>query len=583
MARNREFIEVESYFDINYSGRGEIPRQDWNKILALREKINGFQKVSDQAAYLDARRRNGGRETLIFDETYFGISRNAEIDPKYKMSKFKSKNVDPKYYNGRNLDLNETLKNDKLSDDSNDDKVDSETQSTDVSSILSANGFGKAAKAVKFTALHMKGLLIAAGIALVLWILLMFGLYFMGESNSVGSTPFEICSAGKAVDKEDSSSSSGSSSASGDKIIIDLGGGESRSIDKNLMWTIWASFRAHKVTEEATGGMMGSYAKEGGLGSLDAKENGDAGGFGYGLMQWTDTSGGGLSGYAFTQSLYKQYGIDPSNIYKAQVELAMKWSENKLNAFASQTGYNWDKYINSHDDVKKLAYAYLPAENGNLLHMPQESIPRQEYAAFIYALFKGHNEPPSGYVALADTGSIEEDQKSNVANDLCSNSPGNVDGNNGSSGNGSLKALEDQVGKLVDIDGFPAGNPYQCYDLSAYYARKLSGFTPIAPGGAAGLLGDAPIWEQNGWKVKKNPKVTDMKAGDVINWVPGGYYTVGSWTTDPQFGHTAVIAGVNGDKVTIYTQNPGPVKKDTITIVPGSISSIIRPPSDKLK
>ena len=73
MVKNREFIEVEDYFDIKYFGRGEMPRQDWNKILALRDKINGFKNISDQAAYLDARRRNGGRETLIFDETYFGI------------------------------------------------------------------------------------------------------------------------------------------------------------------------------------------------------------------------------------------------------------------------------------------------------------------------------------------------------------------------------------------------------------------------------------------------------------------------------------------------------------------------------
>lgn len=47
----------------------------------------------------------------------------------------------------------------------------------------------------------------------------------------------------------------------------------------------------------------------------------------------------------------------------------------------------------------------------------------------------------------------------------------------------------------------------------------------------------------------KNPKYSDIKAGDIINWPRGGQSTSVS-------GHTGIVASVEGDnKFTTYEQN----------------------------
>nr|AIA84315.1 CAZy families GH23 protein [uncultured Enterococcus sp.] len=63
------------------------------------------------------------------------------------------------------------------------------------------------------------------------------------------------------------------------------------------------------------------------------------------------------------------------------------------------------------------------------------------------------------------------------------------------------------------------------------------------------------------WKVIKNPKYSDLRPGDIVNWKAGSQLTKGStYTVDPTYGHTAIISSVDGDnKYTAYSQNPTPV------------------------
>lgn len=147
--------------------------------------------------------------------------------------------------------------------------------------------------------------------------------------------------------------------------------------------------------------------------------------------------------------------------------------------------------------------------------------------------------------------------------------------NSGSGGQG-LSVLDKILGQALDIDGAYGA---QCYDLTAYYVESISHFRPIAPNGASGLFADSPEqWTSHQWSIIKKPKYTDLKAGDVINYQPGGL--VDGWYTDGEFGHTGVVGKLLGNnKYVLYEQGGGaPAHTSTYTYHAEGVASIIRPP-----
>ncbi|HHH4983901.1 TPA: lysozyme family protein, partial [Streptococcus pyogenes] len=126
----------------------------------------------------------------------------------------------------------------------------------------------------------------------------------------------------------------------------------------------------------------------------------------------------------------------------------------------------------------------------------------------------------------------------------------------------------------------------QCYGFTSYYAQAIGG-----PGLGAGVgpitdttgvstapaynIGIAYNWAKYGWQVVLNPTYADLRAGDIINWSPGGYFD-GTW------GHTGVIKEVLGNGAyTTYEQNAGKgqiVAEYSRHISNGHIASIIHPP-----
>lgn len=94
----------------------------------------------------------------------------------------------------------------------------------------------------------------------------------------------------------------------------------------------------------------------------------------------------------------------------------------------------------------------------------------------------------------------------------------------------------------------------ECYGLTAYYVEKLGGPKIMGSGYMyAQRIGEDYDWGKYGWKVIINPKPSDLKRGDVVNWYAGGVLSPGS------YGHTGIISSVSngGHSFTTYEQNAG--------------------------
>lgn len=135
------------------------------------------------------------------------------------------------------------------------------------------------------------------------------------------------------------------------------------------------------------------------------------------------------------------------------------------------------------------------------------------------------------------------------------------------SGSDGIDVLENVMGETL--------NNGQCYGLTAYYVEKLGGPTLMGSGYSyAERIGEDYDWEKYGWKVILNPKSSDLKAGDIINWYAGGMLSPGIW------GHTGVIYRVNEDgSFDTYEQNAGQGQicaKYTRTYGMTKIRSIVR-------
>jgi len=107
---------------------------------------------------------------------------------------------------------------------------------------------------------------------------------------------------------------------------------------------------------------------------------------------------------------------------------------------------------------------------------------------------------------------------------------------------GSINSLDGVLGQTI--------NGGECYGLTAYYVTMLGG--PQLMGSNkwyASQIGTDYDWASYGWEVILNPSYGDVRAGDVINFAPGGYAIT-------EYGHTGIVASVDGNgQLTIYEQN----------------------------
>lgn len=136
----------------------------------------------------------------------------------------------------------------------------------------------------------------------------------------------------------------------------------------------------------------------------------------------------------------------------------------------------------------------------------------------------------------------------------------------GASGIGNVAVLESVLGQQL--------NNGECYGLTAYYVEKMGGPQLMGSGFMyAEKIGSDYDWGKYGWEVIFEPKLNQIKAGDIINWYGGGNVFRGP------YGHTGVIISVQGDQLHTYEQNAGQGRicaKYTRPYSLSRISSIVR-------
>ncbi|WP_404465261.1 N-acetylmuramoyl-L-alanine amidase [Micrococcus antarcticus] len=111
------------------------------------------------------------------------------------------------------------------------------------------------------------------------------------------------------------------------------------------------------------------------------------------------------------------------------------------------------------------------------------------------------------------------------------------------------------VGKRVDVDGFPARQPYQCVDISKDWAISRFGARAQAYGNgkdvARGLVDSGQGWTWVAPTEKGQP-------GDVVSWgAPYGVATEtrGGKKVQVEYGHTALLIEDLGSKLKVLQQN----------------------------
>ncbi len=148
--------------------------------------------------------------------------------------------------------------------------------------------------------------------------------------------------------------------------------------------------------------------------------------------------------------------------------------------------------------------------------------------------------------------------------------------NGGGGGGAGLAVLDQKIGTV--ISGDYGGLTGECYAVSAYYAHSINPSIILRGGVKASDIGIDYPWTSWGWTVIKNPGYQQIRAGDIINYQTGG--NLGPWSASSLYGHTGVVGKVLGNnQYLLYDQNPGPLKTWTVTFYPGSVASVVRPPT----
>lgn len=132
---------------------------------------------------------------------------------------------------------------------------------------------------------------------------------------------------------------------------------------------------------------------------------------------------------------------------------------------------------------------------------------------------------------------------------------GSAGGGSANVGGGKIDILEAKMGQQV-YNG-------QCYGLTSFYVDSFNISIHLGAGSPHGIsgnvgntmnaweIGTAYSWSSNGYEVVMNPRYSDIKAGDIINWGQGGGAT-------SSYGHTGIVASVQGNnKFITYEQNAG--------------------------
>ena len=177
--------------------------------------------------------------------------------------------------------------------------------------------------------------------------------------------------------------------------------------------------------------------------------------------------------------------------------------------------------------------------------------------------------------ASVSNSSSSSSSTSNSSSNTSSSSSTSGSTSSSASSSGSVSAsqtkginyAESMLGRVVTYG--------QCYAFTSEYAKNVD--PEHIPNGLVGHMAAADIgsdypWTQWGWEVIFNPKYSDLRPGDIINYKRSQKY-------DPDYGHTGVVGMVPGNnKYELYDQNPTPLKKRTIDFIAGDISSIIHPP-----
>lgn len=224
---------------------------------------------------------------------------------------------------------------------------------------------------------------------------------------------------------------------------------------------------------------------------------------------------------------------------------------------------------------------YYVVENaGQLQGSYDKKDMREGIARKAYDMFDGskYKYDASKFQASGGSGEVAEGATSNGSSnssmDECDNGEMASAGGNGELGGGPIDILESQIGTVL--------NGGQCYGMTAYYVEKMGGPAMMGTGHvAAADIGIDYDWEKYGWTVILNPKVSDLRAGDVINWKRSSYYSgTSGFQTHELYGHTAVLAEVHeGGKLSIYDQNPHPTAYNAfgpIYATDDTFSSLVR-------
>ena len=285
-------------------------------------------------------------------------------------------------------------------------------------------------------------------------------------------------------------------------------------------WQIYDILLANNFTKQAACGILGNMYQETGY-TFDPDTR-QIGGPAYGLVQW-DGSAYPLVGPAtYDGKVYVQNLFDAANI-KEPVESLRGQVQLLLWTFGTS---QWMGII----------------EPTTVAGLKACTDPRLAARAF-----------ERNYERPATTHSEREDYAVQWYNKFKDLKPTQATGEEG------LQHLESLINTRV-------GNG-QCYALSAEYSGFLGGcgmgsgtkysFSHvIGDTTAASNIGSGYDWGAVGWKVIFNPSLDQLVVGAIINFTQGT--SVGgpnAWTTDPTYGHTGVIRGIEGSTILTYEQN----------------------------
>lgn len=361
------------------------------------------------------------------------------------------------------------------------------------------------------------------------------------SSNSVTYANFEGFKNNCLTDIQDSDSKNDtgkntSEENSGSNGSWDEKGTKANKVAQN-MWDYWKN---KGFSGAGIAGVMGNVDHEGGFEIPDraeghfgnnSKENGlsegniPTTGVGYPIGKSGKPEGGG-GHYQFTPfSKFAPVGDSKWKSTEAQSEYV--WTSEVRDA-------SWlNSYIQLDSVEEAVTIWFTKYERGASLNPAKITSGKKAYQVFGGSKIKGDSALANA-IDTAKDGENKSEEK--AKGDFCYGSNGKVADtkSNTEKSEKAIKLLADTVGKSI--------NNGECYGLTAYYVEKMGGPQLMGSGKMnAWAIGSDYDWESHGWKVVKNPKPSDLKAGDVINWQGGGKIAISS------YGHTGIIQSVEGN------------------------------------